>query len=102
MIDFFGGFSVLVERPWLTIVPGLFFFLLYRARRLRLTALTSSMWLAYGVYEYLVKRRVLCSGECNIRVDLLLLYPVLAIVSLAALARAAWSWWKEVSASRSS
>jgi hypothetical protein len=29
-------------------------------------------------------RRLLCSGECNIRVDLLLLYPVLWIVSLVA------------------
>jgi hypothetical protein len=25
----------------------------------------------------LIYRRVLCSGECNIRVDLLLFYPVL-------------------------
>ena len=30
-------------------------------------------------------RRWLCTGECNIRVDLLLLYPVLWIVSLTAL-----------------
>jgi hypothetical protein len=29
-------------------------------------------------------RRWLCSGECNIRVDLLLLYPVLVIVLVAA------------------
>ena len=34
-------------------------------------------WVAYGVYEYLMYRRVLCSGECNIRVDLLLIYPLL-------------------------
>jgi len=29
-------------------------------------------------------RRWLCSGECNIRVDLLLLYPLLILLSLAA------------------
>ncbi|MDQ8153800.1 MAG: hypothetical protein P3B98_03975 [Gemmatimonadota bacterium] len=40
-----------------------------------LVALT---WGAYAVYEYLMYRRVLCSGECNIRVDLLLLFPLLA------------------------
>lgn len=34
-------------------------------------------WGAYSVYEYLMYRRVLCSGECNIRVDLLLIYPLL-------------------------
>lgn len=34
-------------------------------------------WVAYAVYEYLMFTRVLCTGECNIRVDLLLLYPLL-------------------------
>lgn len=29
-------------------------------------------------------RRLLCSGECNIRVDLLLLYPALLLLSLVA------------------
>ena len=35
------------------------------------------MWVAYTAYEYLMYARVLCSGECNIRVDLLLIYPLL-------------------------
>ena len=30
-----------------------------------------------------MKLRILCSGECNIRIDLLALYPVLAAASLA-------------------
>ena len=29
--------------------------------------------------------RVLCSGECNIRVDLLLIWPLLAVASATAL-----------------
>ena len=36
-------------------------------------------------YEALMKFRVLCSGECNVRVDLLVLYPSLLLVSLAAI-----------------
>ena len=32
-----------------------------------------------------MKLRILCSGECNIRVDLLLIYPFLLLVSLAAI-----------------
>ena len=44
----------------------------------------ASLWLLYGVYEYLMQIRMLCSGECNIRVDLLLIYPILLIVTLAA------------------
>lgn len=50
------------------------------------------LWVAYAGYEYLMYRRVLCSGECNIRVDLLLIYPVLfgstAWVAVAAAIRA--------------
>lgn len=40
-------------------------------------------WLLYAPYEFLMYTRVLCSGECNIRVDLLLLWPVLLGISLA-------------------
>ena len=32
-----------------------------------------------------MKWRVLCSGECNIRVDLLVLYPALAVLALLGL-----------------
>ncbi len=42
-------------------------------------------WLAYFPYEQAMKMRVLCSGECNIRVDLLLFYPLLAVLSVLAL-----------------
>jgi hypothetical protein len=35
------------------------------------------LWAAYAGYECLIYKRVLCSGECNIRVDLLLFYPPL-------------------------
>jgi len=50
------------------------------------------IWPSYAVYEYLMYVRVLCSGECNIRVDLLLIYPALLgstlWVALAAAIRA--------------
>jgi hypothetical protein len=35
------------------------------------------LWAAYAAYEFLMFRRVLCSGDCNIRIDLLLIYPAL-------------------------
>lgn len=35
------------------------------------------LWAIYAGYETLMYKRVLCSGECNIRVDLLLIYPAL-------------------------
>ena len=45
-------------------------------------------WLVYAVYETAMARRILCSGECNIRVDLLLIYPLLLALSLAAVVAA--------------
>jgi len=38
--------------------------------------------------------RVLCSGECNIRVDLLLIYPVLLALTLASLVRVTMALWR--------
>ena len=48
----------------------------------------SVAWLLYAPYEYLMHIRVLCSGECNIRVDLLLLWPVLLLITSAVPVRA--------------
>jgi hypothetical protein len=42
-------------------------------------------WALYAAWEWLVKVR---TPEANIRVDLLLIWPVLAIVSLVALVKA--------------
>ncbi len=37
------------------------------------------VWALYAGYEALMYARILCTGECNIRVDLLLIYPALLI-----------------------
>jgi hypothetical protein len=41
-------------------------------------------WVGYIGYEYVYIPRN-CSGECNIRVDLLFIYPYLAFVTICAL-----------------
>jgi len=41
------------------------------------------IWLLYAVYEFGMKQRWLCSGECDIRIDLLAIYPVLLVVLVA-------------------
>lgn len=47
----------------------------------------SLMWSGYAVYEGLMADRVLCSGECNIRVDLLVIVPILLGVTAGAIAK---------------
>jgi hypothetical protein len=67
----------------------------FRLSRNAALAVAAGLWLLYVAYEYLMYRRVLCSGDCNIRADLLVIYPALLSVTLAALGRALWSRWRE-------
>ncbi len=39
-------------------------------------------WLLYAVYEYFIANGTLCDANCNIRVDLLLIWPLVWIASL--------------------
>lgn len=58
-----------------------------------LTLIGAIAWVGYAGYEYLMYTRVLCSGECNIRVDLLVIWPALIVIALvvtAGYARRAW------------
>ena len=82
--------GVLIAWPWLAFAPAAIFLAMYRLSGRRAGLVAGLMWLAYGGYEYQMKRRVWCGGECDIRVDLLLIYPLLAIASVVALV----SWWR--------
>jgi hypothetical protein len=76
--------GVFIERPFLAIAPAVLFAALYSRRRKSLVLAAALAWLAYFPYEQAMKLRVLCSGECNIRIDLLLLYPLLTLFSIIA------------------
>lgn len=54
-----------------------------------LPAIAAVLWAAYGVYEYLMYARILCTGECNIRVDLLLIYPLLLLATIVGICSSA-------------
>lgn len=71
--------------PWLALLPAITFGAMFFRRRRGVILLTSLAWLSYFPYELAMKLRVLCSGECNIRVDLLLFYPLLLGLSVGAL-----------------
>jgi hypothetical protein len=70
--------------PWLALVPGAALLALSRRGAPGVVRIAGLLWLIYAAYEYAMQRRWLCSGECNIRVDLLLIYPLLLGMSLAA------------------
>ena len=78
----FALFGLLIPYPWAAFVLAAGFVALYRRSGRRSTGLAAAAWAVYGLYEYGMKLRVLCTGECNIRVDLLLADPLLAIISV--------------------
>jgi hypothetical protein len=77
--------GVFIGWPFLALAPGALFAVLYWRCRQPIALVAALAWLAYFPYEQAMKLRVLCSGECNIRVDLLLFYPLLTLVSVLAL-----------------
>jgi hypothetical protein len=54
-------------------------------QRPRLAVLVSGiLWVLYAVYEHQVASGVLCDSDCNIRVDLALFLPILALTTFCA------------------
>jgi len=74
--------GLLIEYPWLAFLLSGAFASMGIWRRTVSAWVASVMLAFYGVYEYLMYNRVLCSGECNIRVDLLAIYPVLLLTMI--------------------
>jgi hypothetical protein len=84
LIDRILGFmAVLIEYPLLAAAIGAFLLASGRITHRRVAVAAGITWLIYAVYEFGMKRRWLCSGECDIRIDLLAIYPVLLVVLIA-------------------
>jgi hypothetical protein len=80
----FRGMAIFIEYPALAAVVGLALLSWGRRAGRQVPVGAGIAWLLYAMYEFSIKQRWLCSGECDIRVDLLLIYPVLLIASVAA------------------
>ena len=85
---FFATMAIFIPQPWLAALPAAAFFGLYAWTRRRFCLVMAAVWVLYGLYEAGMYLLILCSGECNIRIDLLVIYPVLAVLSVAALVHA--------------
>jgi hypothetical protein len=81
---FFRSLGIFMVYPWLAAVIGALFVTLgWRARRWGVVTI-GVLWVLYAAYETGMHQRWLCTGECNIRVDLLLIYPILVLASAGA------------------
>jgi len=79
----FAAMSIFIEYPFLAAVIGVVLLGLGRLTRHQTAVGVGAVWLLYAIYETGMKRHWLCSGECNIRIDLLAIYPAL-LIGLAA------------------
>ena len=68
-----------IEYPILAAVIGVVLLGVGRRTHHRTATAVGIVWLLYAAYETGMRQRWLCSGECNIRIDLLLIYPALLI-----------------------
>jgi hypothetical protein len=83
--------GLLVEYPWLAIGIAAAFAVIWHRKRNLATLTATALWALYAIYEYLTFARILCSGDCNIRVDLILLDPSLLLVSIGAILGTLWA-----------
>ncbi len=79
-----SAMAIFIEYPLSAAIIGVLLLGLGRATHRRTAVAVGWLWVLYALYETGMHQRWLCSGECNIRIDLLAIYPVLLIASLVA------------------
>lgn len=82
--------SIFIIFPLGALLIGVVFAMVAWRRRRILPGIAATLWCLYGVYEFLMYTRVLCTGECNIRVDLLIIYPLLLLVTIVGVVSLFW------------
>ncbi len=77
--------AILILHPYIALLPTIIFGLVYLKLHKKLIGITTIIWLLYFIYETLNLLRITCSGDCGIRADLLLIYPLLSILTMIAI-----------------
>ena len=83
----FAPLGIIIAQPWVAGLIGALFAVLFAVRRIRPVGMAAVAWIAYCAWEYGMKLRLLCTGECNIRIDLLLIGPILGFTTFVAVWR---------------
>ena len=81
----FGTFNVFIRFPLAALAPAAIFAAAFAWSRRLATLAAAIAWSLYTLWELLVYMRVTCSGDCNIRADLILFAPLLWLISIAGL-----------------
>lgn len=80
-MQIFYGMAILIQYPYIALLIAAVLALLgFWGKQLWLK-IAAWCWLGYGIWEYLMHFRILCQGDCNIRIDLFMIYPALIFVT---------------------
>jgi hypothetical protein len=79
--------TLLIDHPWLALLVATALALVWRSCRSRTALVAAVLWLAYTGWEITVSEDRL---DANIRIDLLVIYPLLAVLTVLAV----WSGWR--------
>lgn len=81
--DIFSLLAPMIQYPFIALIIASVFAGLGFAVKNNLMKVTALIWALYGIYEYAMYFSVECIGAC-IRIDLLLIYTVLILLSIIA------------------
>jgi hypothetical protein len=81
----FRWMGIFAGYPWLVLFPIALFLFIGLGAKARFATAIAFVWMFYGLYEWMMYARILCRGDCDIRMDLIFIYPILLLVSLTAL-----------------
>ncbi|GAA1657660.1 hypothetical protein MMUR_25320 [Mycolicibacterium murale] len=73
--------TILIAYPWLALVPAGLLLGLWARSRSRVVLVAAGLWVAYLAWELFVTE----GPDANIRLDLLLIYPALLVLTVWAL-----------------
>lgn len=81
--------TMFVVNPWLAIIPALLLYWLSRRTKSRAAFIAGLLWTIYFLYELAIwfQLSFACEEGCDLRVDLLIIYPLLAAATLIALVK---------------
>lgn len=87
--------GVFITQPWVALIPVALFGALFLWRRQRVLLLPTLVWLVYFIYELgLFLSCDYSNGECNIRVDLLLISWIMVGVNLFGALALVWGLFR--------
>ena len=86
--------ALFIDKPAWALMPAGLLLVMFATSRNRLSLAAGITWALYCLYEYGMKYRILCTGECNIRIDLFVIYPALVLALFAGLAAGLYSIWR--------